>query len=162
MSVPWLVAISAVETGLVQTMAVHASAHLDIRFAPKLVPLRDRSVTSLAVCAAFQVCLVGERNVARNFINAYPWNRPVLRRVRRQSLNGGTVFLHGLMAAHALRRRWNAHCFPRVRHLMTGFAFETEGNVLFVAVGNGLHGCRLRYARPGCQAQRACLSLIHI
>src|SRR5579885_2117243 len=137
-SVALLVAVGAIQAGLVGPVAGHTAAHGDVRFPEQPLPLRHLAVAGLADGPRRQVLLVAEIHVAGDLVDAHPGDLTVLPGERRQLLDGRDVRFDRLVTGHALRGRRDSHHLPGVRHFVAVLALEAQRQVLLVAIGNGL------------------------
>src|SRR4051794_27085258 len=69
---PFLMTVSAVDARGLRLMALHTSAHRDIRLAKELLARRHFPMTFLAGVPSLQMRAVAELHIRRNFVHPRP------------------------------------------------------------------------------------------
>ena len=120
-------------------MAVHTSAHRDIRLFRELRPLSNRAMAVLTGISAGQMRSMTEVHETGDLIHPHPSDLAV-------------VLARMTLAAHLRSRQ--GHRFARIGIRMAGRALQFQvARMKLMAVGNGLSRRVLRECRPAGQQQ---------
>src|SRR5713226_8342185 len=121
-------------------MAVQAAIHRrNARDFRHRLHLANLPVARLAFYSCSYMCAVIPRDAWQHGIDTNPRNRLLGVGIFGELLNRRLVLRDGYVAFHAGTCSREGHQLPRLGIRVTFLAFQTERQMLFVAVGNGLH-----------------------
>ena len=150
----WLVLVTGVASGfgVIHLVAAQTAIHgCDAGDFGHGCHFADLSVAGLALYARFEMGPMSPGDARKNGVDADPRNGLLGFGVLREFLDGGFVLGDGHMALHTFVDVREGHQFSGLGIDVAIFAFETEGEMLFVAIRNGLlrSGVRTGIVRYG-------------
>src|SRR5437764_6441187 len=107
-------------------MAIHTGRHRDVLLFPQRIALTHGAMTGFAGRSGLgEMFLVAEKDVIGQAIDTPPLHRFVLLVKGSQALDGGALFLHRTMAAHAGGGLGNDRKISGLGYGVAGFAVES-------------------------------------